>query len=188
MRGKSSIDLFASEHNHNRQVCCAWLPLSSALVVDIIGKRLAYVNSPVCLFSNVLKPIGQFNCRLILIVWMFPGRHWYTELKSVNKCQKITDKAKSTVSTKINLLPSKSRSVQTASFAALHKNIRNKGFSIETRSFSEHHCDRAPNNTLLVNSKNFIVVNGKKDPHAAIVAECADFVNSFVHLRLTISH
>ncbi|CAC5405581.1 unnamed protein product [Mytilus coruscus] len=53
--------------------------------------------------------------------------------KISSKSNKTTNKAKSTVSTKNNHLPCKSRSVQADSVAALHKKFRNKGFSRETR-------------------------------------------------------
>ena len=99
--------------------------------------------------------------------------------KISSKSNKTTNKAKSTVSTKNKHLPSKSRSVHANSLAALHKNFRNKGFSRETRKLLRASWRSGTQQDYACKFKRFHswCSEREKDPYAATLAECADFLS-----------
>ncbi|XP_063411223.1 uncharacterized protein LOC134694156 [Mytilus trossulus] len=99
--------------------------------------------------------------------------------KISSKSNKTTNKAKSSVSTKNKHLPSKSRSVHANSLAALHKNFRNKGFSRETRKLLRASWRSGTQQDYACKFKRFHswCKEREKDPYAATLAECADFLS-----------
>ncbi|CAC5368900.1 unnamed protein product [Mytilus coruscus] len=164
MWGEPTIDLFASVHNHKRPVFCTWLPHSNALAVDALSisweKMWAYAFPPICLIPKVLKHISQFKCRLILIAPMWPRRHWYTELLPKSFASPIK------LPTRQNLLYQPNTTIYHPNpevfkltawqLSTTISEIRD--FQEKLESFSEHHGDRAHTKTMLVNSKDLIVV------------------------------
>ncbi|CAC5417773.1 unnamed protein product [Mytilus coruscus] len=99
--------------------------------------------------------------------------------KIICKPNKTANRAKSTVSTKHNHLPSKSRSVQADSLAALHNNFRNKGFSRETRKLLRASWRSGTQQYYACKFKRFNswCSEREQDPYAATLAECADFLS-----------
>ncbi|CAC5420600.1 unnamed protein product [Mytilus coruscus] len=99
--------------------------------------------------------------------------------KIICKSNKTANKAKSTVSTKHNHLPSKSRSVQADSLAALHKNFRNKGFSRETRKLLRASWRSGTQQDYACKFKRFNswCSEREQDPYAATLGECADVLS-----------
>ena len=81
---KPLIDLFASAQNHKTPVFCTWFPSQEALAVDALSipweGMFAYAFPPIGLILKVLEHMSQYNCQLMLIVPLWPRRHWYTKL------------------------------------------------------------------------------------------------------------
>ncbi|CAC5404484.1 unnamed protein product [Mytilus coruscus] len=89
---------FNMRDSNDRLVCIGrqsqsssvWIPHYKALAVDALtiswDNMCAYA-FPICLIPNVLIHMSQYKCRIILIVPLWPRRHWYTQLlqKSIAK-------------------------------------------------------------------------------------------------------
>ncbi|CAC5394217.1 unnamed protein product [Mytilus coruscus] len=156
MWGEPTIDLFASVHNHKRPVFCAWLPHPSALAIDDLSiswnKMWAYAFPPICLIPKVLKHVSQFNCRLILIVPMWPRRHWYTDLqKSVASPIKLPTSQNLLYQPKTTIYHPNPKVFKLTAWL-LSTNISEiRDLREKLESFSEHHGDRAHSKTMLIN-------------------------------------
>ncbi|CAC5420875.1 unnamed protein product [Mytilus coruscus] len=186
MWGEPTIDLFASVHNHKRPMFCAWLPHPSALAVD----ALSISWEKMCISTNMSNSKGIKTHESVQLSTNSDSSNVAKKTlvhrassKINSKSNKSTNKAKSTVSTKNNHLPSKSRSVQADSLAALHYIFRNKEFSRETRTLLRASWRSGTQQDYACKFKRFHswCSEREKDPYAATLAECADFFLSHLY-------
>jgi len=87
------IDLFDSHLNKQAHICCTWIPHPTALELDALtiscDRMFVYAFPPIFLVPRVVQYMKRFQCTIILIVPVWPRRHWYPELLQLSVANPI---------------------------------------------------------------------------------------------------
>lgn len=170
--GEPMIDLFASDQNHKTMIFCSWFPSQRALAIDALSisweGMIAYAFPPISLIPRVLEHMSQFNCQLILIVPLWPRRHWYTELLSlaIDFPRILPEREDLLNQPKTKIFHPNPEIFKLSAWLLSTETSRQQAFLKESENFYLHLGEKVHKKTTLLSSENLIagVKNGIKIP------------------------